>query len=184
MVNYNNSKIYKIEAVNAELNCPIYIGSTTKIKLCNRMTEHRNKYNQFKKGVKNANTTSFILFDKYGIENCKILLIESYNCNTKDELHAREAYHIKNNNCINKLIPNRTRKEHYQANKDRLLQIANENRIKNIDRITDYNRKYIESHKEYKKEKLTCECGCIISRGALYTHNKSLKHAENIKINI
>ena len=32
------------------------------------------------------------LFEKYGVENCKIILIEKYPCNDKDDLVAREEY--------------------------------------------------------------------------------------------
>ena len=34
--------------------------------------------------------TVYDLFDKYGMENCDIYLIERINANSKEELHSRE----------------------------------------------------------------------------------------------
>ncbi len=70
MVNYNNGKIYKIEPLNGEEG-DIYIGSTTKELLSQRMDTHRSDYKQFLNGKQN-NITSTKLFDKYGVENCKL----------------------------------------------------------------------------------------------------------------
>ena len=36
-----------------------------------------------------------VLFDKYGVENCKIYLYEPYPCDNEIELKMREAYLIK-----------------------------------------------------------------------------------------
>ena len=92
MVNYQNTKIYKIES---HLGPKIYIGSTTKQYLSQRMDTHRGNYKQWKKG-NGGNVSSYILFDEYGLENCNILLLESYPCNSKDEKAAKEAgYEIK-----------------------------------------------------------------------------------------
>ena len=51
------------------------------------------------------------MFEKYGINNTDIILVESYPCENKNELHSRERYYIENNNCVNKIIPTRTSKE-------------------------------------------------------------------------
>ena len=56
------------------------------------------------------------MFDKFGIENCKIELVENYVCSSIAELHKREGYYIKNNDCINKNISGRSAKERYNDN--------------------------------------------------------------------
>ena len=38
---------------------------------------------------------SFTLFDKYGVENCKIVLLEKVNVSTKEELLAIEGNYMK-----------------------------------------------------------------------------------------
>ena len=95
----------------------IFIGSTTKEYLSQRMTAHRSDYRKYLNG-KGSNITSFKLFAKYGIENCNIILLESVNANTKDELLAREAHYIKTITCVNKQIPLQTKKEYNQVHKD------------------------------------------------------------------
>ena len=47
MVNYANSKVYKIWSTQGD---KIYIGSTTKPYLCQRMDKHRSDYKRFKDG--------------------------------------------------------------------------------------------------------------------------------------
>jgi hypothetical protein len=100
MVNYSNSKIYKIVPTNGDDIC--YIGSTTKQYLSQRMDAHRSVFKQWQKNNKAEKTSSVELFDKYGLENCKIVLIENFPCNSKDELEKREGEWIKKINCINK----------------------------------------------------------------------------------
>jgi hypothetical protein len=117
-INYKNGKIYKIEPVNGEEG-EIYIGSTTKQYLSQRMTAHRANYNRWKNG-KCYKVMAFDLFDKFGLDNCKIILLESCPCESKDQLHARESHHIRTLNCINKMVPGRTDKEYYHDNKEKI----------------------------------------------------------------
>ena len=161
MVNYNNGKIYKIEAINGEEG-DIYIGSTTKELLSQRMDTHRSDYKKYLNG-KHDNITSFKLFNKYGVENCKIILIELVNVNSKDELLSREAYYIKSLDCVNKCIPLQTTKEWRESNREKVKQYSkkyrkeyyenNKDKIKeyyedNKDKIKEYNKKYYEAKKQ------------------------------------
>ena len=165
MVNYENGKIYKIEALNGDAG-DIYIGSTAQPFLSYRMSSHRSGYKIWKDG-KGPKVTSYILFDKYGIENCSITLIENVNATSSDELRAREAYHIKSLECVNRCMPLRSRKENsrtwydnnregydlykkewYQINKEEILiqrKLWYENRKEEY-KIT--NKLYYEKNKE------------------------------------
>ena len=67
-MNYQNTKIYKIES---HIGDKIYIGSTTKKYLSQRMDKHRYDYKEWKKNRK-SKTMSYLLFDEYGVENCFI----------------------------------------------------------------------------------------------------------------
>jgi hypothetical protein len=60
MTDYTKTKIYKIES---HLGDKIYIGSTTKEYLSQRMDSHRGNYKVWKDGKINK-TTSFELFDE------------------------------------------------------------------------------------------------------------------------
>ena len=94
MPNYQNGKFYKI-VDNYRGN--IYIGSTT-IGLRQRLAGHVNTFNKYKKRERSY-TSSFAI-----IKNCNydIVLLENYPCNNKEELHARERFHIEHNICVNK----------------------------------------------------------------------------------
>ena len=150
MVNYNNGKIYKIID---NTNGNIYIGSTTKQYLSQRLTTHVKNYKLFLNG-KGHFVTSFKIIENndYYIE-----LIELYFCNSKDELHAREGYHIRNNECVNNNIPGRTRKEWREDNKNEILEREKDyyevNKEKILERVKDYyedNReKILEQRKAY-----------------------------------
>ena len=75
MINCTNCKIYKIEAIDAvESDGDIYIGSTTKQYLSQRMDCHRRDYVQWRKeNSKVSRMTSFDIFDKYCKENRPII---------------------------------------------------------------------------------------------------------------
>lgn len=149
MINYGNGKIYKIEPINGE-DGDVYIGSTTKQYLSQRMTAHRTNYKCFLNG-KGANVTSFKLFDKYGIDNCHILLLESVNAHSKDELHAREAHYIKTISCVNKVIPLQTKKEYSEVNKDKIKEWREANRDALLIKKKEYRNANKDKMKEYRE---------------------------------
>jgi hypothetical protein len=157
MVNYSNGKIYMIEPVVEHDEGDIYIGSTTKDYLSQRLATHVANYKQFKKKDKIRQTTSFELFDKYGVENCKIVLLENAACSNKNELTARESHYIRTLKCVNKFIPLRTRQEY---------------KLENKEQIKKQQKNYYESQKYF----ITCECGCIVSKLKLWKHVKTQKH--------
>jgi predicted Zn-ribbon and HTH transcriptional regulator len=102
MVDYSHGKIYKIEPIVEHDEGDIYVGSTTKHYLSQRMDKHIYDYKRYKE-EKCSFITSFKLFDKYGVENCKIILLElCSNISTKDELLSREQHYIQSVKCVNK----------------------------------------------------------------------------------
>ena len=114
---YSKGKIYKIEPICEYDEGDIYIGSTTKDYLSQRMVNHRLDYNRWKR-MNRKLVTSYNIFDKYGIDNCQIILLESVNANDFNELVAREAHYIKSLKCVNKLVPLRTDAEYYNDIKE------------------------------------------------------------------
>lgn len=123
MVNYSNSKIYKIEPIVPHPPEDVYYGATAKQYLCQRWGIHTGDYNR----KKESQTTARILFDKYGVKNCHIILVEKFPCQSKDELYVKEGTYIRDNPCVNKIIAGRTRQEYRQfymsipGNKERKL---------------------------------------------------------------
>ena len=114
---YQNAKIYKITDI-AYTKC--YIGSTCE-ELSMRMARHRQNYKQFLNGRAKGHIRSIDIFNEYGVENCKIELIEYCKCDTLQELRKREGEHIKNTECVDKYVAGRTDKEYYEDNTDKIL---------------------------------------------------------------
>ena len=104
---YSNGKIYKV-IDNAYTKC--YIGSTCE-DLSQRFARHRLSYRRYKKGLAPL-CRIFDVFDEFGVENCKIELIEEFPCDNKEQLLKREGYHIRNNECVNRCVAGRTKQEY------------------------------------------------------------------------
>lgn len=106
MPNYQLGKIYKITSNQTN---KIYVGATVQPRLCYRFQKHKAAYKSWLNN-KGHYITSFEILK---FDDAQILLIENCPCNTKDELTAREAYHIKLNldNCVNKLLSGRTKEK-------------------------------------------------------------------------
>ena len=109
------------------------------------MTSHKRFFKSQRKG-KSSKINSFVLFDKYGIENCKITLIESVAGTCFDDLKTREAHYIRALKCVNRVMPIRRREEIYEYQKQ--YNQSHKEKIKN------YNKKYREeNHDAMNKQK-------------------------------
>ena len=166
MVNYANGKVYMIGPTAERLDeGDIYVGSTAKEYLSQRMDAHRKDYKKWKNGKICCKMNSFDLFDKYGVENCKITLLEVCPCNSRDELTSKESHYIRTMKCVNKIIPDRT-----------LIEYRADNREHNI----NIKRIYYESNQDMilLKKKITCECECgsIHQKDAIGRHLRTDKH--------
>ena len=128
---YKNGKIYKIVDVGYN---KCYIGSTCE-SLSKRMARHRSIYLYGSEKDKGRRINS--LFNDFGIENCKIELVEEYPCSNKMELLRQEGYHIRENECVNKIVAGRTLEEYNKQN---------------AEKIQAYRKQYNEEHKEEKKQ--------------------------------
>ena len=208
MVNYSKGKIYKIEPICDHDEGDIYIGSTTKQYLCQRMNKHKGGYKRWKDG-KETKTTSYDLFDKYGVDNFVIVLLELVNATSKDELFMREKYYITTLKCINKIIPIRFKCEkrelknkYYEDNKDEILDklkiYKNNNKEKisksgekyyvdNKEAIIDKVKQYYQNNREKVLERqrkpICCDCGAIYQYSHKSTHLKTKKHCKFIEVN-
>jgi hypothetical protein len=183
MVNYNNGKIYKIEAINGEEG-DIYIGSTTRDLLSQRMSKHHSSYKYWLNNKTKTKTTSYILFEKYGLENCRIVLIENVNAMSKDELLSREAFYIKSMSCVNKYIPMRSQKEYQENNREKI----NENNKKydenNKEKISENKKNYHKNNKEKRLEYYENNKEIMSEKRKLYyekNKEKMKKYCENNK---
>lgn len=85
MVNYKEGKIYKI--ISPTIN-KIYIGSTCLKYLSKRMGQHKSAFNHPEKNFKCSS------WDMFKNNDAKIILLEKFPCDSRDELNAREQHWI------------------------------------------------------------------------------------------
>ena len=181
MVNYNNGKIYKIVC---NITGQIYIGSTCEPRLCLRLSKHVTDYKRWKLGKCNK-ITSYDILDR---GNYNIYLIESFPCNSKDELTAREGGIIKQYRidfeCINYCTPGQTKKEYELENKEMIQKRKQVYREANRQKYKDYAKIQYESNKEQIKkehaEKITCICGSVCRIDGKARHERRMKHQKYI----
>jgi hypothetical protein len=173
---YNNGKIYKLVSNHTD---KIYVGSTCKERLCQRLGVHKNDYKEWLKDNNNSYISSYELFKLGDVE---IILLESIKCETKDELLKKEREYIEKYKdiIVNKIRPSRTRKEYREDNKEEIKQYKKNYDVENKEEIKQYKKKYYEDNKdnilEKKKQIYDCECGSSIVIGKKAHHLKTLKH--------
>jgi len=176
MIQYNTNKMSKyqksiIYKIYDNTNGNVYYGSTYNL-LRVRIQGHRD---DAKIDTKNCASKQIILNGNYSYS-----MVEPYPCNSKQELHTRERYWIENFDCVNKVVPGRTRKEYYQDNKEQILEYSGEHYTKNKEEIcrksTEYNAKNKEEISKKRSSKIVCECGTEISKRNIAAHRKSAKH--------
>ena len=123
----------------------VYIGSTFDT-LRNRWQRHKSHYKKWLSDPESINPCSCVqYFEKYGIENFKILEIKSYDIHLKDRrcLEAYETLWIrKTRGCCNVNLPIRyLRKEyHKQYHQD------------NCEHIAEYQKQYNQNNREKRAE--------------------------------
>ena len=141
---YQCGKIYQIVDIGYN---KCYIGSTTE-GLSMRMARHMADFKKLLNGSAKGHIRSYDLFNEYGVENCKIELIEYYKCDSLAELRKREGEHIKNTDCVNKNVAGRTDKEYYDDNKDEILERNKEYKQDNKDKILEQKKEYYQNNKD------------------------------------
>ena len=145
MPNYQNGKIYMIESLEGKCR---YYGSTTQKHLCVRMAGHRCDYKNKKKKI--TSSSKVLCFD-----DAKIILVENYPCNSREELLRKEGEYIRNNDCVNRNIAGRNSKmwndEHKEHNKLKSKKYYHENKKECIRKQKIYNEKNKVEKKKYKQ---------------------------------
>jgi len=185
---YSNACIYTIETKDG-----LYVGSSKNFK--NRKDKHRNNISN--KNSKDYNLKVYKNIRKNGEWKMKIL--KPFPCDNVVQLEAEEQL------CIYELNPNLNvrrsmgfdsqeyyennkekiregQKEYYENNREKIREGQKEyyenNREKYIEKQKDYYENNREKYNSRKKEKITCECGAVISRGNILQHKKSTKHID------
>jgi hypothetical protein len=151
-IDYTKTIIYKLVCKDVSKEYEIYIGHTTNWN--ERKRNHRSCCNNEK--VENYNLRLYkYIRENGGFDNWTMIEVETYPCETKRQAEIRERYWIEQLRAtLNCIIPSRSKSE-----RSRVYRIEN---------------KKIISDKA--KEKITCECGCIVSRSSLTKHLQLSRH--------
>ena len=171
MPNYQNGKIYKIICDENDL---VYYGSTT-VPLWQRIGKHRTDYKLYLQN-KRKYISSCIEILKY--KTHKIVLVEDFSCERREQLVARERFWIENNICVNKYIPYRSKEERKDIRNSHTKVYFQDTKYKESHRkeFREYSKKYREKNLDKIKEVIICECGCQTTRQNLARHIKTQKH--------
>ena len=191
-IDYSKNVIYKICCNDLNIS-DIYIGHTSN--LVQRRWKHKYRCNNNKDVNHHSNVYQFIR-ENGGWDNWSVIEIDKCPCLDFEEAAKIERYYIETfKSTLNIVIPLRTKKEWCEDNKEILVE-KNKNYRKNnkeiiaekakvdyiknketkLERVKLYYEKNKDIINEKKKEKITCECGCIITKIGLIRHKKSQKH--------
>lgn len=131
MVDYSQTKIYKIVCRQTGL---VYIGATVQT-LNERLRGHLTK--------KNCTSVQVLENGDYSIE-----LIENFPCKTLQESNRREGHHIKNNECVNKIVQGRTNEEYNEDKKEQIIASKKRYQEENKEEIKEKNKVFYQDNKE------------------------------------
>ena len=130
-MNYNNSKIYKL---CSNFDDKIYIGSTTQ-------ALYKRKYHHKSRAKYLDHLLVYEHFNRIGWENCKIVLIDVFDCASREELLKKErVWYDRLEPVLNKNRPiiTEVEKKAYQ------VQYVRDHK----DQYKDYSKKYYLAHRE------------------------------------
>jgi hypothetical protein len=95
-------------------------------------------------------------------------------------LNKREGEIIRQIGTLNKKIEGRTKEEYRDDNKEQKKEYDKEYYQNNKNQILERCQNYRENNKEIingkKSEKITCECGCLLSKTHVSRHQRTQKH--------
>ena len=174
----NKGIIYIIKCKDKNIK-DCYIGSTTNLK--KRKNNHKSDCNNENHKNYGAKKYQFIR-NNGGFNNFYFEILEDdIEFNNKKELYNIERYYIEEfKSSLNCELPNRTdkeKKELKQKLRKKYKDYDKQYRIDNKKKMTEY-QKY--KAREYRKIKITCECGSEISKVTYSRHCKSIKHLDFI----
>jgi len=189
---YSTGTIYKI-VCSLDENV-IYIGSTYN-QLRHRWQKHKSNYKEYLEG-KHGCISIYPYFEKFGIENFKIMRIKDYECyrgNKSDSKHlqAYEQLWINKTRCVNKIstfsIPivakqkkKEKGKEYREANREKLSENRKEYYEANREVILEKSKEYYQANQEKISEYRKANREVILEKSKeYYQANRRAKLEKN-----
>lgn len=184
-MDYKNGKIYKI--VN-DIDDDVYVGSTCQ-PLSQRMATHRSHTK-----ISKVNNKMCQYMRDVGVEHFRIVLVEDYPCENKEQLRAREEYyrkqlgaglntlacHLTDEEKINKRLD--SCRQYYKEHKDDILEQKKQYYVQNKDKIEEYRKQHYNNNKdkilEHKKEYYEKNKDKVAEKDRIYYENNRDKLLE------
>ena len=192
---YSTGTIYKI-VCSLDENV-IYIGSTYN-QLRHRWQKHKSNYKEYLEG-KHGCISIYPYFEKFGIENFKIMRIKDYECyrgNKSDSKHlqAYEQLWINKTRCVNKIstfsIPivakqkkKEKGKEYREANREKLSENRKEYYEANREKISEKKKENYQANREKISEYRKANREVILEKSKEYYQANQEKISEYRKAN-
>ena len=156
-IDYSKTIIYKIVCKDVNIK-DCYVGSTTHF--TNRKRQHKNI--AINDTVKSHYYVYVFINQNGGWDNFDMIEVEKYNALDHNDALKRERYWLEELKAtLNAKIPSRPKKEYKKEwKKD------------NPEKMKEQNKK----DNEQRKEKITCVCGCSLTKYHISRHQKTNKH--------
>ena len=177
MPDYIKSVIYTIKSKDN-----IYVGSTVNF---------RSRKNDHKSSITNENSKEYnIKLYKTIRQNAGEWDMQPHSifpCVSKLELTIEEerirqllTADLNMVKCGSGLAGPEYKKQWYEQNKDKYTEYKKQWYEQNRDEHKEKNKQYKEQHRdeinETARQKVTCECGCVVNKSSLSVHLKTTKH--------
>lgn len=189
--------IYRIRVETADGKILSYYGHTDDFE--RRKGEHVSNHRRWntagkpeKVSVVHGVTRSVLVLDHEGWDMEEVDTIE---CDKEEDAEKLEGEWIRSHDCVNRIIPRRTRKQrhldnrekdnensrqYHHDNREKLSEKHKQNYQKNREKRCEKQHQYYEQNRatinEKKKEKVTCDiCGSLVRKDGIPDHHKSKK---------
>ena len=175
-MDYSKCSIYKIEHFENE--SLVYVGHTTNF----NKRKGRHKSNCMNENGKAFNFKLYqMIRDNGGFDRFKMIEVEKYPCKDNREAERREDEIMKELKAsMNTYKSFRTDEERKKYNKEYNKEYNEKNKEYIKDRKQEYNKEYRETNKEIitkkLKEKVNCQCGCVVTKHHKARHERNTKH--------
>ena len=195
---FSKGLIYKLCCKDTTIK-EIYVGSSTNF--TQRKRSHKNCCNLSSQNRHNLKVYQFIR-ENGGWDNWDMVLIEYFPCETELDLCRRENYFMNELQAsLNSQSPHiyenskeqlhewyKNNKEKHKINTDKWREANREKILEQMKNYREENREklnkqtlllYHKNKTQYRRrqvEKITCECGCDVSRGNMKRHKTTPKH--------
>ena len=167
----------------------VYVGST--MAFANRKYKHKGNCNNENSEKYNLKIYTTIRANG-GWDNWRMVCIHQQEVDNKREAEQiEEQYRVELNGNMNtnraftneedaKELKKKRDNKYRENNKEKIINKVKEYAEKNKEKISEQKKEYREQNKvkisEHRKEKITCDCGCEITRHMLQRHKLSQKH--------